>query len=225
MTFFACSAFSAVPGTAKAPEALREAGIEDNTVVIYASDNGPEATDPWQGDSGPWRGTYFTATEASLRAPFIIRWPGKVPEGRVSNEIVHMVDMLPTLAHIGGAKVPTDRPIDGVDQLDFLEGKTDTSSREGFPVYVADRLSAVKWRNWKMLLIDQENMYDAPVKLAEPKIVNLLTDLKEERDMAAKASWVAGPMLRILGEWEESLKEYPPIKMGTPDPYVPPKRR
>lgn len=206
-------------------DAIREAGIGDNTVVIYASDNGPEATDPWQGDSGPWRGTYFTATEASLRAPFIIRWPGKVPEGRVSNEIVHMVDMLPTLAHIGGAKVPTDRPIDGVDQLDFLEGKTETSSREGFPVYVADRLSAVKWRNWKMLLIDQENMYDAPVKLAEPKIVNLLTDLKEERDVAAKASWVAGPMLRILGEWEESLKKYPPIKMGTPDPYVPPRRR
>lgn len=202
-------------------DAIREAGIEDNTVVIYTSDNGPESTDPWQGDSGPWRGTYFTGTEASLRTPFIIRWPGKVPKGRVSNEIVHMVDMLPTLAHVAGAKVPTDRPIDGVDQLAFLEGKTEQSSREGFPVYVADRLTAVKWKNWKMILIDQENMYDAPVKLAEPKIVNLLTDLKEKRDVAARATWVAGPMLKILGEWQHSLEQYPPIKMGTPDPYVP----
>ena len=54
-------------------DAIREAGVENNTIVIFASDNGPEGTDPWQGDSGPWRGTYFTAMEASLRAPFIIR--------------------------------------------------------------------------------------------------------------------------------------------------------
>lgn len=206
-------------------DAIREAGIEENTIVIYASDNGPEATDPWQGDSGPWRGTYFTATEASLRAPFIIRWPGKVPAGRVSNEIVHIVDMLPTLARVGGAQVPKDRAIDGVDQLDFLQGKKEESSREGFPVYVADRLSAIKWRNWKMQLIAQVNMYDAPVKLAQPKLFNLLTDLKEERDVMAKTTWVAAPMLKIVGQWEASLKEYPPIKMGTPDPYVPAKTK
>src|SRR6516162_3043656 len=58
-------------------DAIKEAGIEDNTVVIFTSDNGSEATHPWDGDSGPWRGTYFTAMEASLRAPFIIRWPGR----------------------------------------------------------------------------------------------------------------------------------------------------
>ena len=71
-------------------DAIKAAGIEDDTLVILASDNGPEATDPWEGASGPWRGTYFTAMEGSLRAPFIIRWPGKVPAGGVSNEIVHM---------------------------------------------------------------------------------------------------------------------------------------
>ena len=136
-------------------DAIKSAGIENNTIVIFASDNGPEATDPWEGDSGPWRGTYFTAMEASLRAPFIIRWPGKVPAGRVSNEIVHIVDMYPTLARVGGAKIPDDRPIDGVDQLDFFLGQQENSSREGFPAYVADRLSAVKWHNWKMHLIWQ----------------------------------------------------------------------
>jgi arylsulfatase A-like enzyme len=204
-------------------DAIKEAGIEDNTLVIFTSDNGPEATHPWEGHPGPWRGTYFTAMEASLRAPFIIRWPGQVPAGRVSNEIVHIVDIFTTFARIGGAEVPKDRPIDGVDQLDFFLGKQENSNREGFPAYVADRLSAVKWRNWKMHLIWQENMYDPPLRLPVPKLVNLLTDLKEERDVGAKNSWVAGPMMKILGEFQTSMKRYPPIKVGTPDPYLPPK--
>jgi arylsulfatase len=204
-------------------DAIKDAGIEDNTIVIFASDNGPEATDPWEGDSGPWRGTYFTAMEASLRAPFIIRWPGKVPAGRVSNEIVHIVDMYPTLARVGGAKVPDDRPIDGVDQLDFFLGNQENSNREGFPAYVADRLYAVKWRNWKMHLIWQVNMYDPPQTLPLPKIINLLADLKEERDVGAESSWVGVPMTKIIIDLERSLKKYPPIKAGTPDPYVPPK--
>jgi arylsulfatase len=204
-------------------DAIKEVGVDDNTVVIFASDNGPEATDPWEGDSGPWRGTYFTAMEASLRAPFIIRWPGKVPAGRVSNEIVHIVDMYPTLARIAGATVPNDRPIDGVDQLDFLLSKQENSNREGFPAYVASRLSAVKWHNWKMHLVWQVNMYDPPVTLPEPKVINLLADLKEERDVGAKNSWIGVPMMKMLAEFELSLKKYPPIKAGTPDPYVPPR--
>jgi arylsulfatase A-like enzyme len=204
-------------------DAIKQAGIEDNTLVVWTSDNGPEATRPWEGDGGPWRGTYFTAMEASLRAPFIMRWPRKVPAGRVSNEIVHIVDMYTTLARVGGAEVPKDRPIDGVDQLDFFLGKQEISNREGFPAYVADRLSAVKWRNWKMHLIWQVNMYDPPQRLPLPKVINLLTDLKEERDVGAYNTWVAYPLMKILVEFEESLKKYPPIKAGTPDPYVPPK--
>ena len=204
-------------------DAIKEAGIEDNTLVVFASDNGPEATDPWQGCNGPWRGSYFTAMEGSLRAPFIIRWPGKVPAGRASNEIVHIVDCYPTLAHVAGADVPKDRPIDGIDQLDYLLGKQETSNREGFPAYVADRLSAVKWRNWKAHLIWQVNMYDPPLRLPLPKIINLLTDLKEERDVGAKNSWVADPVTRIIGELETSLRKHSPIKAGTPDPYTPPK--
>jgi arylsulfatase A-like enzyme len=204
-------------------DAIHTSGIDDNTIVVFCSDNGPEGTEPWQGDPGPWRGTYFTAMEASLRAPFIIRWPGHIPADRVSNEIVHIVDMFPTLAHAAGAKVPTDRPIDGVDQTDFFLGKQENSNREGFPAYVADRLSAVKWRNWKIHLIWQERMYDPPITLPEPRIINLLTDLKEEHDLNAKVSWIGIPLTKILTEWEQSLKKYPPIPMGTPDPYVPAK--
>jgi arylsulfatase len=203
-------------------DAIKQAGIEDDTLVIFASDNGPEATHPWEGDSGPWRGTYFTAMEASLRAPFIVRWPGKIPAGRISNEIVHIVDMFTTLARVGGATIPKDRPIDGVDQLDFFLGKQDASNREGFPAYVADRLSAVKWRNWKAHFIWQDNMYAPPQTLPLPKVINLLTDRKEERDVGAYNSWVAEPVVKIVGEFEASLKQYPPIKLGTPDPYTPP---
>jgi arylsulfatase len=161
--------------------------------------------------------------EASLRAPFIIRWPGKVPAGNVNNEIVHIVDMYPTLARVGGAQVPKDRAIDRVDQLDFFLGKQETSNREGFPAYVADRLSAVKWRNWKAHFIWQVNMYDPPLRLPLPKLINLLTDLKEERDVGVYYTWVADPVTKIVGDFEESLKKYPPIKLATPDPYVPPK--
>ncbi len=64
-------------------------------------------------------------------------------------------------------------------------------------------------------------MYAPPQKLPLPKIINLLTDLKEERDVAAQNSWVADPVVKIVGELEVSLKKKPPIKVGTPDPYTP----
>lgn len=204
-------------------DAIKDLGVEDNTLVIFTSDNGPEATHPWEGWAGPWRGTYFTAMEGSLRTPFILRWPNQVPAGRVSNEIVHVVDLFTTLAHVGGAEVPRDRPIDGVDQMNFFQGKQEQSNREGFPAYVADRLTAVKWHNWKGFFLWQENMYDTPRLLPIPKLVNLLVDPLEEHDVAAQNSWVAVPLTKVVADFEKSLKKYPPIPMGTPDPYVPPK--
>jgi hypothetical protein len=105
--------------------------------------------------------------------------------------------------------------------MDFFLGKQEKSNREGFPAYVSDRLTAVKWRNWKMHLIEQVNMYDVPQHLAQPRIYNLLTDLKEERDVAIYNTWVAEPMLEIINDLEASLTKYPPIKLGTPDPYTP----
>jgi arylsulfatase len=125
-------------------DAVDDLRIRDNTIVVFTSDNGPDPTFPSQGTSGPWRGYYFTHMEGSLRTPFIIRWPGCVPAGRVSNEIVHSVDTFTTFATIAGAAVPQDRAIDGVDQSEFLLGGSEHSAREGFPVFVADRMEAVK---------------------------------------------------------------------------------
>lgn len=202
---------------------LKQAGVADNTLVIFASDNGGEAVLPWVGANGPWRGTYFTAMEASLRAPFILRWPGQTPAGKVSNEIVHIVDLYTTLAHVGGAQIPTDRAVDGVDQLAFLTGKQQNSNREGFPAYVTDRLSAVKWRNWKLHFFLQDSMFDPALPLSAPRLYNLLTDLREEQNVIIENSWALHPMMRIVSDFKASLKQYPPIEPGTPDPYTPPK--
>jgi arylsulfatase len=76
------------------------------------------------GWAGPWSGTYFTAKEGSLRVPYIMRWPGKVPAGAISNEIVHEFDLFTTFARFTGAKVPNDRIIDGLDHSDFFLGKS-----------------------------------------------------------------------------------------------------
>jgi arylsulfatase len=206
-------------------DAIDELKIRDDTVVVFTSDNGPEATWPWQGSSGPWRGYYFTHMEGSLRVPFIVRWPGKVPAGRVSNEIVHEVDTFTTFARLAGAAVPTDRPIDGVDQSDFLVGKKETSNRDGFPVFVADRLEAVKWKNWKIVFYDeQRDWWTPPAKLGVPKSFDLITDPKEEYPATGmRQTWNAGPAMKILSDFEASLKKFPPIPPGTPDPYRPSK--
>jgi arylsulfatase len=206
-------------------DALEQLRIRDNTIVVFASDNGPDSTFPSQGSSGPWQGYYFTHMEGSLRTPFIIRWPGRVPAGRVSNEIVHEVDTFTTFAKIAGAAVPQDRAIDGVDQSDFLLGRTERSAREGFPVFVADRMEAIKWKNWKMAFYErQRDWWSPPTKLGVPKIFDLISDPKEEYGATLTPNaWVGGPMMKIVAEFEQSLKRHPPIAPGTPDPYTPPR--
>lgn len=203
-------------------DAVDELGIRDNTIFVFTSDNGPDPTFPSQGSSGPWSGYYFTHMEGSLRVPFIIRWPNKIPTGRISNEIVHEVDIYTTFAKIAGASIPKDRIIDGVDQTDFFFGK-EKSSREGFPVFVADRLEAVKWRNYKMAFYEAErDWWSAPTQLGVPKIYDLYTDPKEEYPATLTANgWVGGPMMKIVSDFETSMKKYPPISPGTLDPYNP----
>jgi arylsulfatase len=99
---------------------IDELGVRDNTVVRFASDNGPEFREPYRGTAGPWRGTYSTAMEGSLRVPFIIRWPGRVKENIVFNEIVHVTDIFTTLLTAAGANPPSDRPIERRQSARFL---------------------------------------------------------------------------------------------------------
>ncbi|CAG2152272.1 arylsulfatase [Cupriavidus numazuensis] len=202
-------------------DAVDRLGLRSNTIVIFASDNGAEHLRPWDGWSGPWRGEYFSAYEGGIRVPFMIRWPGKIPAGRVSNELVHGTDVFPTIAHMTGARVPDDRPIDGMDQSAFLEGKTDKSPREGILIWVDNRLQAVKWHQYKMHLYKQDDMESPPAKLPVPYIFDLYTNPREDEHKRGP-SWVLNPMLKMIGAFEASTKTYPLIPMGTPDPYQPP---
>ena len=205
-------------------DAVDQLGLRDNTIFIFTSDNGPEFARAWFGYSGPWRGTYFTGLEGSLRVPFIVRWPGKVPTGAVSNEIVHEMDLFPTLARVSGGAVPTDRVIDGVDQTDFFFGKQGKSNREGLVVYVGKDIYGVKWRNWKMMF-KEIDIADGPVReLSVPRFYNLLIDLKEENPSMPSTGenyWIRFPAGKVLTEHLGSLKKEPPIRPGTPDPYTP----
>ena len=200
-------------------------GIRDNTIFIFTSDNGPEATAPYQGFSGPWRSTYFTAFEGSLRVPFLIRWPGRIPAGAVSNEMVHEMDLFPTLARVAGGRVPNDRIIDGVDQLDFFQGRKSESSREAIVIYVGSEIYGVKWRNWKMMTKQVDRGFNEPVKqFSYPVWFDLQTDPKEENPLDPRwveNGWVRWPVGQALTDHKASLKKEPPIPPGTPDPYVP----
>ncbi len=208
-------------------DAIDDLGIRDQTVVLWLSDNGPEEIEGYHGTAGYWRGNYFTALEGSLRVPAIMRWPGEIEADQISNEVVHMVDMLPTLARIAGAAVPQDRIIDGVDQLDFLTGDQQKSNREGFPVFNGDDLFAYKWRNWKMHFIELDSMFGKPARLNMPHLHNLITDPKElypADKVDPSASWVFPVVLKKVVEFKQSLAMEPPIPLGTPDPYEPAQR-
>lgn len=200
-------------------------GIRDNTIFIFTSDNGPEATAPYHGFSGPWRGTYFTTFEGSLRTPFLIRWPGKIPAGSVSNEIVHEMDLLPTMARVAGGKTPKDRVIDGVDQLDFFLGRKPESNRESVIIYLANEICGVKWRNWKMMTRQTDRGFGAPLnQYGFPLWYDLQTDPKEENPLDPRFVenlWVRWPAGQALVDHRASLKKEPPIPPGTPDPYSP----
>jgi arylsulfatase A-like enzyme len=206
-------------------DTIDQLGKRDDTIFVFTSDNGADiSTPPWIGTCGPWAGSMFTPMEGNNRVSFIIRWPGEIPADRESNEIVHEVDTFTTLARFAGAEVPKDRPIDGVDQGDFFRGRTDRSAREGFPIFFGDKLYGAKWRNFKMLLVDQPDA-EAPVEaLGVPRIYNLYTNPHEvlEHNLTTTHLWVMRPISKMIAEYQASLKKYPPIPVGAPDPYEPP---
>ena len=217
--------------TGRLLDTVRELGIRDNTIFIFTADNGPEAPPRGNvtltvetaspGSAGPWRGTLFTGFEGALRVPFAIRWPGNIPAGAASNEIVHEMDLFPTLARIVGGKVPDDRIIDGMDMSDFFLGEQDESGREGVIVYMGNDIFGVKWRNWKLNFKELDSVFGEEVKWGMPRVYNLLTDPQESENVLFPNTWVPKAALGQLGEHAASLQKEPPIKPGTLDPYQP----
>ena len=198
-------------------DAVKALGIENNTLFIFASDNGPEFRRPWRGTAGPWSGTYHTAMEGGLRVPLIVKWPGHIDKARVSDDIVHVTDLFTTLIEVAGAETPTDRPIDGLSQLSWWKGLVEKSAREGFLFYIKTELRAVKWRHWKLHFVFESEPNSGTKHLETPWLFNIKRDPKEETDAAMEDGWVRGPMRKMIMAFEKTLKEHPPIAPGASD--------
>ena len=202
---------------------LRELGIDGDTIVVFSGDNGPEEMEPWRGHPGFFDGSYFTGMEGSLRTPCLVRYPGRVPPGAQSNEIVHITDMFTTLLRWAGTDAPGDRVIDGVDQRAFLEGKQKNSAREGFPYWMGETLYGVKWRDFKLAFHMQKTLAEPAQKLATPYLINLIVDPKERKpfDFPYVHSWTAIHFGKILKEFAASVQREPLIPAGAPLDHVP----
>ena len=157
-----------------------------------------------------------------MRVPGIIRWPGNVPAGVVTNEMLAAVDWLPTLAGMVGASklVPKDRPIDGVDASAFMLGKSNTTGRASYMFFGVDgELLSIKWKIYKTIFRYTEShaIDKSYIRPQFPMFYDLTSDPHEdsnlfETDMTI--GWVLAPDFKLIGEYERSLKEYPNIKVG-----------
>jgi arylsulfatase A-like enzyme len=210
-------------------DAVKEAGIDDNTILVFSSDNGTLVGTPGGapgGSNGPWRGNFYEAPwEGSMRVPAIVRWPGKVPAGVVTEEMLAAVDWLPTLAGMVGSSqlVPKDRPIDGVDASAFMLGKSAKTGRNSYIFF--DSLEgvpmSVKWEHYKMILryvpgpgIQAINQGEITPVL--PLFFDLSSDPHEDHNLwiEMENGWVYAPMLEIMDRYDKSVEEYPNIKPG-----------
>jgi arylsulfatase len=208
--------------TGQVLDAIKAAGVEDNTIVIWLSDNGASPTGgppEFRGGSNlPFRGEVGDALEGSIRTVGMIKWPGKIAP-RASNEMVSIHDFLPTLASIIGAQVPTDRPIDGVDQSVFFMGKQVKSNRESLLTFIGEEVVAVRWRQYRLYPKQFVSSAGNPAMsglagyrmegAGYPAIFNIEADPREEVNIVATSAWVIAPYLRVIGEYQKSLEMYP----------------
>ena len=203
-------------------DALKGAGVEDKTIVIWISDNaaaplaGP--SDTRMGFNGPFRGELGDATEGAIRTVGMVKWPGKITP-RSSNEMFSVHDWFPTLAGIIGGKVPTDRPIDGIDQSAFVLGKQAKSNRESLISFIGTEVAAVRWHQFRLypkefvLTTGNPPMNGLAGRRAEgngfPAIFNIEADPREEVNILGTSAWVIGPYLKVIGEYYKTLEKYP----------------
>ncbi len=192
---------------------IKEMGLDDNTYVIFTSDNGP-----WwiKGDHGgnsePLRGAKTSSWEGGLRVPFIIRAPGKVPAGKTSDLVMATIDLFPTIATIAGTTQPTDRVIDGLDISNIITGDSTSLERPYF-YYLHRTLRAVRQGKWKLHLPHEANVASLanakwPRHIApEDRIVfdkyilyDLENDIGETSDVSAENPEIVNQLAKLL-DW------------------------
>ena len=208
--------------TGQVLDAIKAAGIENNTIVIWLSDNGSTPTGGPAafrgGSNGPFRGELGDALEGSIRTVGMIKWPGKIAP-RASNEMVAIHDFYPTLAAMIGAEIPKDRAIDGVDQSPFFTGTQAKSNRESLLTFIGDEIVAVRWRQYRLYPKQFVSSAGNPAVAgiggyrAEgagyPTIFNVEQDPREEVNVNAATGWVIPQYMRVIGEYQKSLEKYP----------------
>lgn len=213
--------------TGKILKTLDRLGLDDQTLVVWTSDNGAPRRNPPQGSNAPLGGWGYTTMEGGMRVPCIVRWPGKIPAGTTCDEIATMMDLLPTCALLAGAGRrpevgrPADRVIDGKDirPLLFTPGEAKTSY-EAFYYYHRDQLHAVRAGKWKLhlsLAAKQTNLR-GETKKSEALLYDLDSDIDETTNLADKHADVVSRLLALaeiaradLGDGERIGKNQRPV--------------
>jgi arylsulfatase A-like enzyme len=185
-------------------EKLKELKIDDDTVVFFASDNGPHqegGVDPkFFQSSGPWRGHKRDLYEGGIRVPMIARWPGKIPPGQVNRQAWAFWDFLPTAAEITGVKPPDH--LDGISMLPALLGRPQTNQHAFLYWEFHERgfQQAARSGDWKIV---------RPQAGAPLALYNLKTDPAEKENVAAKNPQVVAKMEAYLGTARTESAEWP----------------
>ena len=202
-------------------DALQTEGLDDNTYVIFTSDNGPwflPAGNPTRsgGSAGPLRGAKTSSWEGGLRVPCIMRAPGKIPAGTVSHEISSTLDMLQTLAALAGGKMPDDRVIDGHDIRNLIHGVPKAKSpTQVYYYYVRTRLHAVRAGRWKLHLplpVDEKwkkySQNEDVMNFETPVLFDLEKDIGEKNNVANKHPEVVKSLLELAEQGRNDIGDH-----------------
>jgi arylsulfatase A-like enzyme len=198
-------------------EAIKRAKLDADTLVMFASDNGPWLSYGNHGGSqGPFREGKGTSFEGGVRVPFVARWPGHIPKGAQSAEPAMTIDLLPTVARLAGAAVPKDRIVDGLDIWSLLGASSGaTSPHEVLYFYWGQELHAVRSGRWKLHLphpyqsLDAAGADGAPGKYVRKEIelslFDLVADPGETTNVAAANGKVVEDLMRFVEKAREDL--------------------
>ena len=207
---------------------LKANGLDENTVIWYSTDNGPEHASWPHGGTSPFRGAKMGTTEGGVRVISMVRWPGMIKPGTILNGIQAHMDMFTTFAAIAGIPDVADKEmkekkqyIDGVNNLDYWTGKSSKSARNILFYYYESKLAAARMGPWKFHFIFKESYYSNLEPRTVPYVFNLRMDPFESYDtedsyghLLQKVSWLMQPMGVEMQKHLKTLIEYPPVQGG-----------
>jgi len=210
---------------------IKRLGLDNDTLVLWTSDNGAPRRNPPQGSNRPLGGWGYTTMEGGMRVPCVVRWPGRIPAGRTCGELATTMDLLPTLARLAGTHQPNDRIIDGKDIWPLLSGRDGaTSPHDVFYYYHVEQLQAVRSGKWKLHL-PRKSSRNLPLRAGierEPMLFDLKKDLGETTDVAADHADIVRRLLTLaekaradLGDTNRPGKnQRPALWVDDPKPLV-----